>query len=232
MAKVVAIILAAGSGSRCKTELPKQYVYVAGRPVVMWSIDAFRNAIPEVETILVINPATKDLWNELCKKHQFVSPKLVSGGSTRWESVKNAVSTITGDDDTIVLVHDGARPAVDADTIKGVVETAAMCDGAIPAVPVTDSLRVLNPDGTSEAVDRSLYRAVQTPQGFKLNKLLSAYNLPYRAEFTDDASVMEYAGYKDLRLTTGSPENIKLTFAADIQAIVNILKNRYQCCDL
>lgn len=226
MAKVVAIILAAGSGTRCKTQLPKQYVYVAGRPVVMWSIDAFRNAISGIKTILVINPDTKELWEELCIKHGFESPRLVSGGSTRWESVKNAISTITADDDTIVLVHDGARPAVDAETICGVVETAVKCDGAIPVVPVTDSLRVLNTDGTSEAVDRSLYRAVQTPQGFKLDKLLRAYNVPYRTEFTDDASVMEYAGYKDLRLTTGSPDNIKLTFAADFQAIENILKNR------
>ncbi len=226
MARIVAIILAAGKGMRCNTDIPKQYVYVAGRPVVMWSIDAFRKAVSDVEIIMVINPETEQLWLQLCKKYNFVSPKLVAGGATRWESVKNAISTLEADDDTIVLVHDGARPAVDVQTILRVINAATNSDGAIPSVPVTDSIRLLKADGSSVAVDRNAYRAVQTPQGFPLHLLAKAYNLPYRPEFTDDASVMEYAGFGNLKLVEGSPDNIKITFAADISAIESYLERR------
>ena len=114
MKKIVAIILAAGSGTRCNTEIPKQYVSVAGRPVVMWSIEAFRSAVKDVETVMVINPETETLWLDLCRKHDFQSPRLVCGGATRWESVKNAIMSIPYCQETTVLIHDGARPAVDA----------------------------------------------------------------------------------------------------------------------
>lgn len=224
MKKIVAIILAAGSGTRCNTEIPKQYVSVAGRPVVMWSIEAFRSAVKDVETVMVINPETEALWLDLCRKYDFQSPRLVCGGATRWESVKNAIMSIPDCQEATVLIHDGARPAVDAETILSVIRMAEVHDGAIPAVAVTDSLRKINPDGSSEAVDRSLYRAVQTPQGFPLEKLAKAYSLPYRSDFTDDASVMEAAGFSDMALVEGSRNNIKLTYAADIVTLEHILK--------
>lgn len=224
MKKIVAIILAAGSGTRCNTEIPKQYVSVAGRPVVMWSIDAFRSAVKDVETIMVINPETEALWHDLCREHGFLSPKLVYGGATRWESVKNAITSIADCEDVTVLIHDGARPAVDAETISNVIRMAEVHDGAIPTVAVTDSLRMTKADGSSVAVDRSLYHAVQTPQGFPLDKLAKAYDLPYRSDFTDDASVMEAAGFSDLVLVDGSRNNIKLTYAADLVTLEHVLK--------
>ena len=225
MANVIAIILAGGKGTRCSSDIPKQYVYVAGRPVVMWSIEAFRKAIPGVQTVMVINPETTEIWAELCRKHEFESPKLVPGGATRWQSVKNAIDAIVAEPDDIILVHDGARPVIDSATILAVKEMAEKCDGAIPTVPVTDSLRMMTGEESSVAVERSQYRAVQTPQGFRHSILSQAYSLPCSPAFTDDASVAEAAGYTELRLVEGNPKNIKLTFAGDIATVENSLKN-------
>lgn len=224
------IIVAAGSGSRFGASMPKQYCDLAGRPVLCHAIDAFRRALPESQTVVVVSRDCQEWWLELCREHGFESPRTVIGGANRWESVRNAVMSLgeLGDDD-VVTVHDGARPLVDTRTIVDAVAAArsAGVAGAIPVIAVTDSVRMLDSDGTdSEALDRSRLRAVQTPQAFPARLLREAYMLPYSDTFTDDASVVSAAGLGRIVLTAGSPENIKITHPIDLAVAQLILASR------
>lgn len=216
MKSVDVIIVAAGSGLRYGAPLPKQYCELAGRPVVMHTIDAIRQALPAAHIVLVISRDMEPLWHELCIKHHFISPDIIYGGSTRWESVSNAVNNCESD---IIMVHDSVRPLI-TDRLVGSLLTALesddSIDGAIPAVPVTDSLRIYSNAGHSKSIDRAALRAVQTPQAFRGRLLRKAYTLPYQPSFTDDASVMEAAGYDNIVLTEGSSVNIKITNPGDI----------------
>lgn len=214
------IICAGGSGSRFGSALPKQYCDLDGRPVLMHTVDAMRRACPDAVIIVAISDDMRPLWHELCVRHRFDSPQLATGGATRWHSVYNALGAIPAQarDDSRVLIHDGARPLADGGIVDGVLRAIDQGHtGAIPATPVSDTL-VSTSDGEHfGAVDRSLYRAVQTPQGFRLDALRDAYGrLGYRDTFTDDASVMAAAGYDDIVLTPGSPYNIKITNPHDI----------------
>ena len=213
--KVYNIIVAAGNGSRFGANLPKQYCLLENRPVLMHTIENMRNALPGSEIILVISKSHEELWNNLCDEHRFESPAVVYGGETRWQSVKNAIEVIP-DGIGIITVHDGARPFVDERLMGNVLGGVAGCSGAIPVIPVTDSLRLISVGGKSIPVDRSVYRAVQTPQAFRSDRLVEAYRLPYQEHFTDDASVMKAAGYDDIILVEGNPRNIKITLPDDI----------------
>lgn len=227
MASVNVIIVAAGSGLRFGAPLPKQFCNLNGRPVVMTTIEALRSSLPEARLTLVINPDMEDLWLDLCSKHNFQSPEITHGGATRWESVRNAI--IKSDEAEIILVHDAVRPMISDKIIKPLMSAITSdnsVDGAIPAVPVTDSLRIVKEDGTSSSIDRNIMRAVQTPQAFKGDRLRKAYSLPYRREFTDDASVMESAGFSHIVLTEGSHDNIKITNPGDIAVAEILIKER------
>lgn len=207
------IIVAAGSGSRFGAALPKQYCLLGGRPVLMHTIENMRIALPYSQIILVLNKDFVDYWAELCEKYSFISPNVVVGGDTRWQSVKNAIDVIPCDAD-VITVHDGARPIVDKLMVERLMKILDDAPGAIPVVQVTDSLRKVNEQG-SIPVDRSLFRAVQTPQVFHAKKLIEAYSLPYDELFTDDASVMAKLGY-DVALVEGDTYNIKITNPLDI----------------
>ena len=164
--KAHVIIVAAGSGSRFGSTLPKQFCELMGRPVLMHTVERLRSALPGAAMTLVLSRQMEDYWCELCRRHSFESPRIVHGGATRSESVRNAVGAIS-DAPEVVLVHDGARPLVDAACVHAVMEAMADCDidGAIPVVDVSDSLRRIHTDGgASDAVDRTMFRAVQTPQ--------------------------------------------------------------------
>lgn len=223
------IIVAAGSGSRFGADLPKQFCLLSGRPVLFYTIEAFRRALPGGEILLVISDAHRELWYELCDRYGFESPLVVSGGASRWESVRNAVMSleepVEGD---VITVHDGARPLVSDKVIRDAVLAAARCgvDGAVPAVPVTDSVRMLDDEGRSVPLVRERLRAVQTPQAFPAQLLREAYRLPFSAEFTDDASVMTAAGHHGIVLTEGSYENIKITHPDDLALAEMILARR------
>lgn len=218
MKEILAIVVAAGTGSRFGGDVPKQFLRLGDRPVVMHAVDAFRRAFPEGRILLVLSPAMTSYWEELCREHGYESPETVAGGATRWESVKHAVEAAADmPPHTVVMVHDGARPLVTDAVIRRVASCAVNTDGAIPAVEVADSLRRLDDGGTgSEPVDRSLFRAVQTPQAFALWRLREAYTLPYRKEFTDDASVMAAAGFENVVLVEGARRNIKITSREDL----------------
>lgn len=224
------IIVAAGSGSRFGSDTPKQFCLLNGQPVVMHAINNLKQAFPSSEIILVVSPTEAKRWDELCARYDFVTPRIAFGGATRWESVKNGLAEIPQDanPNSVVLIHDGARPLIDTATAKRVAGAAFNTDGAIPAIDVSDSLRKLGDDGvSSEAVDRSQYQAVQTPQGFSLWRLRQAYSLPYQTTFTDDASVMAEAGFENIFLVKGNPDNIKITNPRDIaiaEAILSLSK--------
>lgn len=222
--RICNIIVAAGSGSRYGSDIPKQFCDMNGRPVLMTTIERLRHVGGEM--ILVLSPQWFDFWTDQCEKHSFLSPRVVGGGETRWESVRNALMTVSENID-IVSVHDGARPLVTKDIALSAIEAVVRgADGAIPAVAVTDSLRKLTADGHSEMVDRSMFRAVQTPQVFEATRLKKAYSLPYNPLFTDDASVMEAAGYTNIVLTPGSVHNIKITNPGDIALACFLLSEK------
>lgn len=218
MKKLYNIIVAAGSGSRFGQDLPKQYCDLRGRPVLMHTIERMRKAMSHADFVLVINEVCQNLWDDLCDRYDFVSPTIVYGGTTRWQSVKNAINAIPGDAD-VVMVHDGARPLVNATMIERIVQALSQdgVDGVIPVVPVIDSLRMIEPGGASIAVDRAKFKSVQTPQAFDASKLRQAYSLPYNDTFTDDASVMAAAGYDKIKLVEGDAHNIKITLPDDLK---------------
>lgn len=225
--KVCYIVVAGGSGSRFGGELPKQFCELRGVPVVMHAIEALRRATPGAAIVMSLNPDYEKIWRELCEKHHFESPTTVGGGSTRWESVRNALAVAPSDAD-IIAVHDGARPVVETWVARGAVaavESGAV--GAVPVVAVTDSLRRIGDEGESESVDRSCFRAVQTPQAFLATALREAYGRGYRSEFTDDASVVEAAGYGPIVLCEGSDRNIKITHPADIEIASMYIDGRH-----
>lgn len=230
----VSIIVAAGSGSRFGSAVPKQFLPLEGIPVVCHSIRAFSQTLEDTLVIVVLPLADFDHWRSLladaCDRAGLPAPITVPGGSTRWESVKNGLAAIPADvpAGATVLVHDGARPLVPEAVIRRVRSAARNTDCAIPAIPVTDSLRHLE-DGIgplSEPVDRAAYRAVQTPQGASLWRMREAYSLPYSETFTDDASVLADAGFENQVLVEGSPENIKITNPFDLEVAALLLSRR------
>jgi len=212
------ITVAAGSGSRFGGPLPKQFCDLAGRPVLMHTVDSLRRALPGASHTLVLSEHDHGLWRTLCDKHCFVSPRVVYGGDSRFGSVRNALVTV-GEDIDIVMVHDGARPMPSPAMLATLVAAFdnADCQGALPSLPLTDSVRRIESDG-SVAVNRADYRTVQTPQAFRSDVLMQAYAQASGGfAFTDDASVVEHAGFCKLALVPGDRHNIKITNPGDIE---------------
>lgn len=224
------VIVAGGKGLRMKTDIPKQFLCIAGKPVLMRTIEAFDRWDSNAEKIVVLPKEQFDYWNELCQKYSFSISNLrvVPGGETRFHSVKNALDTLPTEG--IVGIHDGVRPLVPAQVIDECFDLKPGEYGAIPAVPVTDSLRQIDASG-SHAEDRSRFRAIQTPQVFDLRTLKAAYEkgLPTAHSFTDDASVMEAAGHH-IKLVEGSSQNIKITAPTDLLIANAIFEQNNAAC--
>ena len=219
------IIVAAGSGCRFGATLPKQFCLMGERPVVMETISRMRRFGGEdADILLVISADMEGLWQELCESHSFVSPPTVHGGATRAESVRNALAHPLARKADIITVHDAARPLLTQRLMDAVMALRPGSHGNIPVVKVTDSLRMVGKDG-SVAVDRSEFRAVQTPQAFRGEMLRKAYEQPLSPAFTDDASVMEAAGFSRLDLVEGDSCNIKITNPGDIDIALLYLNN-------
>ena len=223
--KTVAIIVAGGSGTRFGAELPKQFLELGGKPILMRSIEAFANSgnCP-VDVIVTLPSDQMDLWQRLCDRYGFGVPhRVVPGGETRWHSVKHALDSMGDVNEVdIIAVHDGVRPMVTADVICRTIETARRDGAAIPVVALNDSVRQVVGEA-SHALDRSALRAVQTPQAFDARLLLDAYSLPYQPTFTDDASVVEQLGHP-ITLVEGDPHNLKITRPMDL-ALAEYLLN-------
>lgn len=215
------IIVAGGKGERMQTNIPKQFLELNGKPVLMHTLDTFRNYDPEMELILVLPSSQIEYWNALCKKHAFSAPhKIAEGGATRFQSVKNGLKVASSPD--YIAIHDGVRPLVSRETITDCFAEAEISGAAIPVIDATDSLRKITESGNI-AVDRSLYKMVQTPQVFEAGLITEAYNQDFSDTFTDDASVVEAFGHK-VSLVAGNRENIKITTQTDMllaEAIIN-----------
>jgi 2-C-methyl-D-erythritol 4-phosphate cytidylyltransferase len=220
--KNYAIIVAGGTGSRMKGEVPKQFVLLNSKPVILYSIEAFYSYDPSVEIILVLHPDYLSLWNQFITESKISIPfKVAEGGRTRFDSVKNGLKLVT--DEGFVAVHDAARPSINADFLKSLFAAALTYGSAIPVVPVTDTIRIIDGD-TSRQQDRKFLRAIQTPQVFRVSELQRAYTQPYEPNFTDDGSVMESAGFP-VHLAEGKRGNIKITHLEDIALAEVLIKN-------
>lgn len=214
MKKRSVVIVAGGKGLRVGRELPKQFLPIGGKPMLMRTIEAFHDFDKEMKIVVVLPESFRQLWSELLQEYNFiVAHTVVNGGETRFHSVRNGLQLI--EDFETVGIHDAARPFVSAEVIeKCYRESEDFGCGIIPVVEEVNSIRVLT-GYESKPFDRSKIRIVQTPQVFPASLLKNAYNAPYQDSFTDDASVAESEGIQ-VKLTTGNEMNIKVTSSFDL----------------
>jgi len=221
--KTAAIIVAGGSGTRMKSAVPKQFLQLAAKPVLMHTIENFAHYSSDIEIIVVLPTEHIGFWKELCEKHSFnIKHTIVEGGETRFRSVLNGLKTI--DNTQLVAIHDGVRPLVSHATIDRCIKAATVHNSAVPTIAISDSIRKLHAEG-STALDRTQYCLVQTPQVFNFEMLCKAYKQAYNEKFTDDASVWESADFK-ITLVEGNNENIKITTAFDMLIAENIISSK------
>lgn len=201
-----------------KTDLPKQFLPLGDKLVLMHTLERFFTFDPTTQLILTLPPDWKNYWKECCDNHDFkINHHLVDGGEQRYDSIKNALDVAEGD---YIAIHDGVRPLVSNQTLKKVMKEAEKSGAAIPVLPVNDSLRKLQMDKNT-AVDRSLFYTVQTPQCFSKKIIFEAYDQPIDIKTTDDASLVEKLGVP-ISLVEGNQENIKITTPLDLK-IANFL---------
>ena len=221
--KRYAIIVAGGSGKRFGSEVPKQFLPLDGKAVLMRTIEKFDKA---GAAIVVVLPAEhQQMWIDMCKDSNFpVTHTIATGGKTRFESVKNGIAAIDDlNDSDLVAVHDGVRPLASVELINRCYDTAQQSGSAIPVVNPSDSIRQVMEDGNSKQLLRSSLRAVQTPQTFKAELLQGAYEVEESPLFTDDASVVESAGHQ-VTLVEGDVTNIKITTPIDMIIAKELIK--------
>ena len=220
------IIVAGGKGLRMGSEIPKQFLPVAGKPILMRTIERFHEYSPELNIILVLPESQQEYWHQLCQKHHFsIKHQIANGGDTRFQSSKNGLALVPDTEDGVVGFHDGVRPFVSTEVIDECYETAREEYAAIPVYAVTDTLRYIDQHGGGKNVLRSDYRVVQTPQAFDIGLAKQAFNQEYKEQFTDDASVVESLGCQ-VAMVDGNRENIKITTPFDIK-IAEALLNQY-----
>lgn len=226
------IIVAGGKGLRMGSDIPKQFLPIGGKPVLMRTLERFREYSPALQIILVLPKAQQDYWQELCNKYHFPLPATTSipqqggagggsylmadGGETRFHSVQHGLALIPDDAEGVVGVHDGVRPFPSIDVINNCYETARTAKAVIPVIPVVETVRHLDNAPSSHTVPRGEYRLVQTPQTFDIQLLKAANRQSYNDGFTDDASVVEAFGF-DVTLVEGNRENIKITTPYDLK---------------
>ena len=214
MERIGILIVAGGCGRRAGGALPKQFRLLAGRPVLLHTLERFAAALPGAEIVAVLPPEHLAFWQDLAARFEVPTHRAVAGGAERFHSVRNGLEALRSDLERIV-VQDGVRPLASPELIRRVVEAAADCGAAVPVVEPVDSFRTTDPDGlASHPIDRRRLRIVQTPQAFRAEVLRRAYAADYRPEFTDDATVVEAAGHA-VRLVEGEPHNLKLTTPED-----------------
>ncbi|WP_293299496.1 2-C-methyl-D-erythritol 4-phosphate cytidylyltransferase [Pedobacter sp. UBA4863] len=220
--KFYAIIVAGGAGKRMQTAIAKQFLLLNNKPVIMHTLQAFYISEIRPEIILVLAKTEHQYWKDLCLKYNFDIPHtLVEGGKERFHSVRNGLMTIK--EDGIVAIHDAVRPAVNTSLITQTFQIALEAGNAIPCVKPSDSIRKLQ-ENSSKIVNRDKLVLIQTPQTFELGQLRKAYQQRYSSKFTDDASVVEAAGYP-INLINGSRNNIKITYPEDLELASFLLKN-------
>ncbi|MDR0824814.1 MAG: 2-C-methyl-D-erythritol 4-phosphate cytidylyltransferase [Prevotella sp.] len=208
------IIVAGGKGLRMGSDLPKQFIPIGGKAVLMRTIEAFYHFDKDINIILVLPASHQEYWKELCESHQFGIPHTIAnGGETRFHSVKNGLALV---EEGLVGVQDGVRPFASIEMIQRCYDAAKKYPAVIPVIDSTDSLREMIGGEKSKIIDRSKIRLVQTPQVFHAATLKKAYLADYNETFTDDASVMEAMGI-DIHLVKGEVTNIKITTPLDLK---------------
>lgn len=218
------IIVAGGKGLRMGGDIPKQFLPIAGKPVLMRTMERFREYSTDLQIILVLPESQQDYWHSLCREYSFdLDYQIANGGETRFHSVQNGLNLIPADMQGVVGVHDGVRPFVSVEVIAKCFATARDKKAVIPVMPVVETLRHVNDDGSGTNVLRSDYRLVQTPQTFDIQLLKSANRQPYSESFTDDASVVEGIG-QIVTMVEGNRENIKITTPFDLAVAEMLVK--------
>jgi 2-C-methyl-D-erythritol 4-phosphate cytidylyltransferase/2-C-methyl-D-erythritol 2,4-cyclodiphosphate synthase len=214
--RTAAILVAAGRGLRAGAGGPKQYRVIGGQPVIFRAMEPFSRH-PEIFAVQpVVNPDDTTLFNEAVTGLRHQPP--TSGGATRQASVHAGLEALAEDKPDIVLIHDAARPFVTSALISRAIDAAGRTGAAVPAIPVTDTIKLTNANGDVEATpDRARLRIAQTPQAFRFDEILEAHRRAARegrSDFTDDAAIAEWAG---LTVATfeGDPANMKLTTPED-----------------
>ena len=208
------IIVAGGSGLRMGSDIPKQFIALKGKPILMRTLKKFQDAFPDIIIKLVLPKDQQEYWRSLCQQYSFSIPhEIVDGGNTRFQSVHSGLKSINATDG-IVAIHDGVRPFISTAIILKSFSVAEEFGNATVAVPMKDSIRMVEEDGNF-AVDRTSYKVIQTPQTFQLDLIKKAFTTPELPIFTDDASVFEHAGHKII-LIEGGYENIKITTPEDL----------------
>ncbi|TWV15722.1 2-C-methyl-D-erythritol 4-phosphate cytidylyltransferase [Bacteroidaceae bacterium HV4-6-C5C] len=215
------LIVAGGKGLRMNNELPKQFITLKGKTILMYTLEAFYTYNPDIRIILVLPSTQRDYWSRLCKELHFSLPHMiVDGGENRFHSVKNGLAMVKKPG--LVAVHDGVRPFVSQTVISHCFEMAQQKRAVIPVLDSIDTIRQLV-DGGSVTVDRNIYKMVQTPQVFESELLQEAYCQEYNTSFTDDASVVEAMGVP-VFLVPGNRENIKITTPFDLKIATALLE--------
>jgi 2-C-methyl-D-erythritol 4-phosphate cytidylyltransferase len=219
--KYYAIIVGGGSGKRMQNSVAKQFLLLKDKPVLMHTISAFHNSIFNPQIILVLNADLQQQWEELCFKHNFNIPHLIiRGGEQRFHSVRNGLMAIKGEG--IVAIHDAVRPIVSGKLIANAYEVAEQKGNAVTCIKPNDSVRKVK-DKESKMINREELVLIQTPQTFEISQLRTAYQQHYKPKFTDDASVVEKAGFK-INLIEGERNNIKITYPEDLELAGFLLK--------
>lgn len=220
-----AVLVAGGKGLRMGSALPKQFLPLGGQPVLHHTIRAFMEAFPDIHLVLVL-PQDQLSYAQIVLQSfpERIDLSIVSGGETRFHSVQNGLKVVSAE--SIVFVHDGVRPLVSAGLIRRCYGQAVEKGSAIPAIAVSDSIRMVG-DETSKPVDRELLRSIQTPQTFRSGILLPAFSQPYNSAFTDEATVVEASG-TNVYLIEGEKSNIKVTTPEDLVLAEALLKERLQ----
>lgn len=223
------IIVAGGSGTRMGAAVPKQFLLLKGRPLLCWTIEAFRAFDAQMPIIVVLPEAQIATWKKLCSQHAFgVEHTVLAGGSERHHSVKNGLAELQRDGH--VAVHDGVRPLVSKELIARCFKAAEEHGAAVPVIPISSSVREIEGGtsgslATSKAVDRARFRAVQTPQCFRVDLLKSAFEMPFDPAFTDEATLVERTGAA-VFLVEGEESNLKVTTQMDLRVAEVLIEAR------
>jgi len=223
MGPICALVLAAGRGTRFGGTLPKQYLPLGGSSVLRHAVDALA-AHPRVDRVLVaIRPEDRAVYDESVRGLDLLPP--VAGGAERQDSVRLGLEALAALAPSLVLIHDGARPFLDAAMIDRVIDALDRAPAAIPGLPLGDTIKRVAGDVIAETVDRAGLWRVQTPQGFHFAAILDAHRKSAGKALTDDAAVAEAAGIAPL-IVAGSDDNLKITTAADLAAAERVLAAR------
>ena len=214
MAKLGFIVTAGGIGQRMGYELPKQFIKLCGKPILVHTLERISKAYPECQIVVVLPEQWIKTWREICQQYDCIVPHtIVTGGTERFHSVKNGINALS--DVKYIAIHDGVRPIISSNLIESLVNAVELHGSSVPAIKPVDSMRKIYESGENQPINRNEYVMIQTPQVFRSDWLRHAYNCDYSAQFTDDASVVEAAGYK-ITIVQGDRRNIKITTNEDL----------------